>query len=553
MGKDNSIESAAHRMVEKGLSVIPVDMTPNPKDENKPKKAALVSWTEFQRRLPTDEEIDKWWKKFPNAGLGIVTGQLSNLTVIDTDTLEAKERVFELLPDGLETVVVDTPRLGTHFYFQHEKNLTTAKGLISGLDVRSEGGYVVCPPTPGYSWGGGGLFNVFDTKAFKMPKDLKDFIYNLYAYIGQGQRRNNSQQTQQNATLNFNQGYRDDSLFHAAYSMLKGGMTQDNALICLMILAANCNPPFPEREIKAKIDSALKRISSKERNLTAEIREWVSATFGNFSATNLYQDATIATSEDKHKARTILGRLDAEGIIERIPGKNGWFRRIENDFSVMNLLDAPTEEFKLTLPLELHKKAKFYPGNIIVFAGSKSSAKTAWALNIAKLNMGDVPVDYINSEMGESELRTRLESFKDVSLQKWVSDVHFFEHSREPWDFITKERKLFIIDYLEIDPDKTYMSGAHIKRIHEKLGEGVCIVMLQKDPKKELGRGDTFSIEKARGYFSLDYKPEKKLYQIKIIDVKSPRGTNPRGETLNFKVSGSGSQLTLCGGWQSQG
>jgi hypothetical protein len=176
----NNTESTAHRLIEKGLSVIPVDMRPDPEKECRPRKAALVPWVEFQSRKPTDDEIGAWFKKFPDAGLGIITGQTSNLTVIDVDSPEAQKKVTGLLPEDFEAPIVTTPRPGEHHYFSFEDTLATRAGLIPGLDVRSQGGYVCCPPTPGYSWAGGGAFSVFDLALNKMPLSLKSFILSLY-------------------------------------------------------------------------------------------------------------------------------------------------------------------------------------------------------------------------------------------------------------------------------------------------------------------------------------------------------------------------------------
>ena len=95
---------AALTYLEKGLSVIPVSR------EKKP----LTKWVEFQSRYPTGEEIAAWFREWPDANVGIVTGKISNLTVIDCDSQEAIE-FFRQRYHG-ETPRVKTPK-GMHYLF----------------------------------------------------------------------------------------------------------------------------------------------------------------------------------------------------------------------------------------------------------------------------------------------------------------------------------------------------------------------------------------------------------------------------------------------------
>ena len=43
----------------------------------------MVKWKEFQTRHPTIEEVTNWFDKCPDANIGIVTGEISNLVVFD--------------------------------------------------------------------------------------------------------------------------------------------------------------------------------------------------------------------------------------------------------------------------------------------------------------------------------------------------------------------------------------------------------------------------------------------------------------------------------------
>lgn len=92
------------------------------------------------------EIIERWWRREPEAGVGIATGPASGgLVVIDADgpvglaSAEALE-----LPD---TVTVVTRR-GKHWYYQSDRLRRSSSGrLAKKIDVQVTGSYVAAPPT----------------------------------------------------------------------------------------------------------------------------------------------------------------------------------------------------------------------------------------------------------------------------------------------------------------------------------------------------------------------------------------------------------------------
>ncbi|HEX8221817.1 MAG TPA: bifunctional DNA primase/polymerase [Chloroflexia bacterium] len=127
--------------LEHGYSVIPL--------QPGSKKPLLQSWKEYQERLPTPEEVDEWLRKWPDANLGIVTGAVSRLVVVDVDRDHGgEESLPELLPDPLpDCEIVQTPH-GRHLYFRHPgpgRRIANRVGIHPGIDIRGDGGYVVGP------------------------------------------------------------------------------------------------------------------------------------------------------------------------------------------------------------------------------------------------------------------------------------------------------------------------------------------------------------------------------------------------------------------------
>ena len=131
---------AALSYLRQGFSVIPIIA----KD-----KKPLIAWEEYQNRRATEEEIKAWWARWPDANVGIVTGAVSGLVVIDIDCVEVKEKLKELLRDyDLSTIPRSRTGNGWQLFFKHPGvTIPNRAGVLPGLDVRGDGGYVVAPPS----------------------------------------------------------------------------------------------------------------------------------------------------------------------------------------------------------------------------------------------------------------------------------------------------------------------------------------------------------------------------------------------------------------------
>jgi len=346
--------------------------------------------------------------------------------------------------------------------------------------------------------------------------------------------------------ISFCEGSRDETLFRIANHLVKGNMPRQEIEIILQFIASKCDPPFPKNEVAAKIKSALKRTQAREKGLTERIRDHVSATWGNFSATSVYKAQQIATS-DRGKARVILCRLVKEGIIERDPNRDGWFRRVENVAEDIDFLNAETKTFNIKWPFQIEKLVEIMPGNIIILAGEVESGKTAVLLNVARLNLHKHAVYYFSSEMGASELRKRLTNFDHMTLNQWKS----LKAKSRSGDFhdVIAPNALNIIDFIEVH-DEFYKIGAYLKKIHDKLDKGVAVVALQKPPGRDEGLGGQRSMEVARLYLSLS--KEYPGGRLKIVKGKNwATDRNPNGLSVKYKIL-KGCQLIQQGDWVRQ-
>ena len=96
----------------------------------------------------TDLRIIKaWWKKWPDANIGIATGQTSGIFVLDVDGNLGKTSLAELQAEHgrlPKTVTVKTGK-GRHLYFRcGDVRVSNSAGRLGkAIDVRGDGGYVV--------------------------------------------------------------------------------------------------------------------------------------------------------------------------------------------------------------------------------------------------------------------------------------------------------------------------------------------------------------------------------------------------------------------------
>ena len=128
---------------EAGMQVIPIDCD---------NKVPLVKWKQYQTQEQEYEEVDYWWTEWPNADVGIITGELSGIVAVDCDNEAAIQAVADA---GIHSTVQSNTKRGKHLIFSHPdhrvKNQANWRGMDK-VDVRGDGGYIKVWPSDGYSW-----------------------------------------------------------------------------------------------------------------------------------------------------------------------------------------------------------------------------------------------------------------------------------------------------------------------------------------------------------------------------------------------------------------
>jgi putative DNA primase/helicase len=227
-------EAAEYR--KRGWSPIPI--------KERSKEPNLRELRPYLGRKVTKEELKAWaWP-----GIGIVTGRVSDLLVLDVDGPEGEA---ELQKHGHPvTPMVRTSSGGLHLYFKHpEQHVRTGIRVAPGLDVKAAGGYVVAPPSVGVN---GKRYEWIVSPDEAEPADAPAW---LVAILGRERPKGSTAPVGERILP----GKRNDALTSLAGTMRRRGMDEAAILAALQVTnAQRCEPPLEAEEVE-KIAASVSR------------------------------------------------------------------------------------------------------------------------------------------------------------------------------------------------------------------------------------------------------------------------------------------------------
>lgn len=180
MKEHQTLKEAALEYVARGWAVLPLHFVVNgecscgkPGCKSPGKHPFSVHGVTDASKDPA--QVEAWWQQWPSANIGIATGAVSNLVVIDTDGPEGLEAARQLLGDPFAYPCVQTGS-GYHFYFLYPgvEVRNSASKIASHLDIRGDGGYCVAPPSSHVSGNSYHWLNAVECQ--HLPQELLDLI-----------------------------------------------------------------------------------------------------------------------------------------------------------------------------------------------------------------------------------------------------------------------------------------------------------------------------------------------------------------------------------------
>ena len=265
-----TVLDAALSYVERGWGVIA--LSPN---EKIPVADKLLQPNGSKSFTTDPEHVRKLWATYPKANVGIVTGDVSQITVIDFDSKEAYDEVFSKIGAAPTTLRVKTPR-GIHLYLAYTPELkqTAAMCGINGLDIRQEGGYIVAPPSrvkdKTYTWVNESTELGTWDKLVELQDSYKPVQQprtGVTALSGVGDQPTWVSEYLSNGAP---EGQRNDVATRLAGYLNSKRISEDIARGLLESFRLACNPPMDERELDAVVRSIYSRYVPSEGIYTAE-------------------------------------------------------------------------------------------------------------------------------------------------------------------------------------------------------------------------------------------------------------------------------------------
>lgn len=231
----------------RGYSIMPL---------KKDKRPMLPSWKQYQEKAANDDQIEAWWEKTPDANIGIITGKISGITVIDVDAYKAGTTSIDAFPP---TFTVKTGNGGYHLYYKYQPGLTISANAypqFPGIDIRSDGGYIVAPPSVTSYDGKGGAYEVFKN----VP--IVAFPEKLFA-AKKGAKKLSE-------VIGLKEGSRNDSITSVIGQLLHAAQVKDftsEVWPAAQRINMTFTPPLPQGELKTTFDSIVKKELARRESM----------------------------------------------------------------------------------------------------------------------------------------------------------------------------------------------------------------------------------------------------------------------------------------------
>ena len=241
--KQMTISEQAFAYHVQGYNVLPVGVD---------KRPVIKSWKKWQTEQQTDEQVLEWFNDSPEnlPNVAIVTGKISNLTVIDVDAKGNLENANVMLKEFPETYTVQTPSKGYHLYYQYAPGFTVSANaypIFPNVDIRGDQGYVVAPPS------------ILPNGKYEVIKNIPLAPFPVHLFPKQKPKKSLTEMT------TAAHGTRDDSLTSLAGRLLQSendeGKWLTEVLPALQRINKSYTPPLSDDDVL----KVFKSIAQKEK------------------------------------------------------------------------------------------------------------------------------------------------------------------------------------------------------------------------------------------------------------------------------------------------
>lgn len=430
----------------------------------------------FKESSIDPEVIKAWWEKWPEANIGIETGVKSGIVVLDVDErnggIESMKKVIAEEGKLEHTIKAFTANKGYHFYYKHQFDIKTTPGIRKGVDIKSDGGYVIAPPSKlddkkRYIW----CENKGpDKELIDAPGWMARVPEKIFAPIG-------------NIISN---GRRNDTLASLAGSMRRRGMSPESIYAALAEENKKCVPPLPDGEVRSISNSIGRYVPAQEAELVEDERLfWDWQEFADKSCEDIKNNIPegICRYHIKYLEEALMGIFPAELVV--IGADTGVGKtQLANDIAFHNAL---SKKHVYLFSLE---------GDVFDVSKREWHKRTVKLIREAQDHEIDLSFREFITNRDERLWKYREEAFKGLILD-YKDYLHIYKR-KKALDIETLSRQLayakdnadlIIIDHLHYFEFSTSNEHAEIteilKRIRELIAEYRIPVVLVSHLRKK--------------------------------------------------------------------
>lgn len=231
-------------------------------------RCLLPSWDRYKLFLPTEEEIRKWFTGV-DCGIAIVTGGVSNLTVIDDDLKDGQKRLNS-------ACVVHTGGGGYHYYYKYTPLLKGSVNTDIKLDIRNDGNLAFAYPTIHESGKVYEFENGIESLRNLEPIPLDNPLLNTLQQSVQKDRKEKSERIYTKGYGEFFDkqgiGERDKSLKDFSLEMWKKNMSPGQVLSLARLVNKTYSVPLPDNKVVEKVESTFRGLGERKNHTIAVAR-----------------------------------------------------------------------------------------------------------------------------------------------------------------------------------------------------------------------------------------------------------------------------------------
>ena len=304
--------------VDNGWSILPV------KPEEK--RPFMTNWLQYTKTKASKVMVSNWFNSLSGAGVGAVTGRISNIVVLDVESY-CPTPIEELLKKYPTQMMSRTGSGGYHLFYQYPTNVYKVSNrvkIFEGADLRADGGFIVLPPTihPNgnrYEWVKRGIPGAF-------PMALLDLqsrpVVQNEGWITEALR-------------GVSEGGRNDTCARLAGYFYKKGLSIDIVEAILLEWNERNDPPLPVHEVRTTINSIARSHTGEQQ----------------FTQLDYTDDRNTATQDQPTNA------FDVMRMVDYVKGYGGdgvsWLVQDWLPDKSITFLVSPPESYKTWILLDL--------------------------------------------------------------------------------------------------------------------------------------------------------------------------------------------------------